>query len=192
MMKSSLKTLLASLALGSLLTAPVTANAAWGPGEGSFYFNGYHYADSYFKWLNLTGQWKNGVWVDEDPNFEMDIVMSEFFNQSCTGWTDLPFGYDDCPTAGILEGGTTWSFGIGTFHLKKIVVDWMYVATWSFRNTRQSNTAITRLNIQHGWNFCPGRPDTIWCMQANFTHTIREFTAIHGVSEAFSWYHPEW
>jgi hypothetical protein len=65
----------------------VPAQAAWAPGWGDLWFDGYYYADSYMQWLNLSG-----LFGDPDPNFEMDIVMNRWFNSSCTSWTDLPSG----------------------------------------------------------------------------------------------------
>ena len=163
------------------------AQAAWGPGWGDLWFDGYYYADSYMQWLNLAG-----YFGDPDPNFEMDLVMNRWFNSSCTTWTDLPSGYDDCPTAGVDEPGNDWSFGIGTYHLKTVRVGTWYYGSWSFRNTRSANTSLSRLNIQQGWNFCPVKLETIWCQQALETYPLFDFTAIHGVPFYQSWYHPEW
>jgi hypothetical protein len=168
------------------------AHAAWGPGDGDLWFDGYYFADSYMRWLNLNGVYNDGWFPDPDPNFEMDIVMNQWFNKSCTSWTDLPAGYDDCPTAGVSEPSTAWSFGIGTYHLKRVIVNGWYYASWRFRNTRSVNTSLAGLNIQQGGNFCTGKPETIWCQGALQTYRIFSFTAIHGVSFYKSWYHPEW
>ena len=86
------------------------------PNNGDLYYNGDVYADSYFKWFNV------GDWERSNPAFEMDMTVVWNYFASCTTYNNLPQPhYDDCPTAGVSEPGSTTNFGFGTWEAQNIV-----------------------------------------------------------------------
>ncbi|MHB1161653.1 MAG: hypothetical protein ACYC3V_15200, partial [Chloroflexota bacterium] len=101
----------------ALLTALVTlaipspALAAYYPDRGDLYYNGGQFAESYFKWTDP------GPWQKPDPGYEHDFAFDPGYLSACTSWTDLPYAYDDCPTAGYSEPSNLWTFSFGSFHV---------------------------------------------------------------------------
>jgi len=137
------------------------ALASYYPNHGTLYYDGNSYADSWLLWDAL------GPWQHNDPGYEHDLAAKKYYFKGCTSWTNLPAGYDDCPTAGVSENGDMWSFTFGTFHAKRIQAGTWYFGFWSLERGTASTTHFY-LNGQENYHgFCPW--DSIWCMKASRT-----------------------
>jgi hypothetical protein len=98
------------------------------PNIGMVYYDGDLHASAPFHWT--TAPLRHYL----DPAFELDIATGSGVFASCTTWTDLPSGYDDCETAGVSEPDGSESFGAGTYHLKDIIPNHFYNVEWDFVN----------------------------------------------------------
>jgi len=106
--------------------------------------SGASYADSYLKWDNP------GPWQHNDPGYEHDLVAHKNYFRDCTSWTNLPDGYNDCPTAGVFEPSDMWYLG-----------NWVFLIGWD----PSTDFYLNGQETYHG--FCPW--DSIWCMKASRT-----------------------
>lgn len=160
------RTFLVTAAAAVILAAACPVQGGGCPGEthywpnrGQFYYNGQLFADSYMCWAN------SGGWSVSDPGYEHDLVVRKFFFTSCTSFTNLPNGYDDCPTAGVLETNPNYyAFSFGSFHARNIQPTRDYYGSWNFTSNGSPSPTDFRLNGQEVYRFyCPF--DSIWCME---------------------------
>ncbi len=107
--------------------------------------------------------WPDGwPWYSEYNGYEHDFAMRPNYLSSCTSWTTLPNGYDDCPTASA-EGGEFWAFAFGSYYGRDIVPNNWYFGVWNFSNDGPDPSTDFFLNGQEVWHqFCPW--DSPWCM----------------------------
>lgn len=142
------------------------ALAGWFPNQGDFYYNGGNYADSYLQWT-APGGFSHG-----DVGYEHDLDVSSTWANVCTSWTNLPSGYDDCPTMNVSEptpGRATASFG--SYHINAVPANTYYTGNWTLQRRDCGNcfvhdpvgsttAKVKSEEVQH-W-FCPW--DGIECM----------------------------
>lgn len=97
------------LALGVFPFA--VANATFYPNYGFLCYDGATYGYAYKYWTSTPGPW-----TGNGPGYEHDLVLNNVtFFSGCNSWTNLPAGYDDCPTVGVLEDPGERVFSWGTF-----------------------------------------------------------------------------
>jgi len=156
-MKWLIRTLLAIVAaFPTLAVACPPPLPQWHPHVGSFWYNGQRFADSYLNWLNPGG------WSVSDPGYEHDLVVRKTFFSSCTSYTNLPNGYDDCPTAGVLETNPDYyAFSFGSFHARNIQRQ-AYYGSWNFSGGSASSTDYFLNSQEVAHLICPF--DIILCM----------------------------
>lgn len=144
-----------------------TANAAYYPSSGDFYYNGVAYLDSYIRWQSP------GPWSISKPAYEHDLNVHSlgYFPGTCTTFTNLPSGYDDCPTAGRMDPAGTKVFSFGSFAAKSIAKGTWYFGGWTFSAHGNVASAPFTLKGQENENRCIGLP-TIWCMFSTRTRIL--------------------
>lgn len=139
----------------SFIASPTYAGTFY-PDDGDLWYDGFYFADSYLTW-NVPGGWSVS-----DPGYEHDFSIRSHYFTDCTTWTDLPSGYDDCPTAGWTEPSNLWTFSFGSFHSRNILAGREYYGSWNFSGGYSSSTDF-RLTAQENYRqFCWW--DSIWCM----------------------------
>jgi hypothetical protein len=123
------------------IAIPRAYPSTWYPDDGDMLYDGENYIDSYFTWSDP------GSWSHDHVGYEHDLAVQGGYFTDCSAWTNLPFGYSDCPTADVLdpEEKTVWSFG--TFHAPVVDAGKQYYGAWSF-NRGPSLTADFTLNSQ--------------------------------------------
>lgn len=152
------------LAAGCGFALPATAN--YYPDHGDFYYNGLFYLDSYFYWGSA------GPWSVSNPGYEHDLWVHDplFFPSTCVSYTNLPSGYNDCPTAGVLDpSGPVFSFG--SFDADSVSNNTWYWGAWTFPAHGFPSTSGFNLQGQENRNVCLGIP-TIWCMFSTQTENL--------------------
>lgn len=138
------------------LSSAIPSFAAYYPNTGDLWYDGGYFADSYLLW-SYTGPWSVN-----DPGYEHDLAIRNHYFTDCTSWTNLPNGYDDCPTAGVSEPSDLWTFSFGSFHAKNILASTWYYGSWNFSGGSSLSTDFY-LNGQENYHqFCWW--DSIWCM----------------------------
>ena len=147
------------------------------PNAGDLYYNGGNFADALVRWDNprwvqshacsadplrcstyehdLKLEWKNiGGWFTTIrlPNIgRVTRIWQKNYSPFCTAWSDLPKGYDDCPTAGVLAEGDLVELSFGTFKAPLIERGRGYYGFWIFKNQRGVNsTTSVKLDGQEG------------------------------------------
>lgn len=154
------------------------------PNTGTIYYDGYEYASSYLKWYN-PGPWTAPV---PDSGYEHDLAIPAYYFGACMSWTNFPSGYDDCPTAGVLEDDPQiWVFSFGTFHAPQIQTNYWYWGSWSF-DWRMGNSARFNLRGQEVYRkFCPWY--NIWCMGGvpGGVQTLKSGTFQRGMTYLGGW-----
>jgi len=144
------------------------AQAAYYPAAGDLYYDGAFYLDSYFAWGATPGPFSVS-----DPGYEHDLWVhnNQFFNSTCTAFTNMPDGYDDCPTAGVGDpNGPVFSFG--TFDATALSGSSAYFGGWNFSTHMvAAPTSPFNLQGQENENRCFGLP-TIWCMFSTQTRDL--------------------
>src|SRR6188474_3612797 len=109
------------------------SRAAYYPDHGDLCYDGIFFADSLFVW-NSPGPWRipSPFNISDDPGYEHDFSVSNQFFTACTSWTNLPSAYDDCPTAGVSEPSSTWTFSFGSFHIASgVTANTTYYGSWN-------------------------------------------------------------
>ncbi len=165
--------------LAIAVSFPNAAQAEYYPNDGDLWYDGTYFADSYLLWGSL------GPWATNDPGYEQDFAIRSHYFEDCSSWTNLPSGYDDCPTAGVSEESDLWSFSFGSFHSKQLQASSWYYGSWNFSGG-WSLSSDFRLNLQEVYHqFCWW--DSIWCMGSKRTYNVRNGTLNWGQSYYTSW-----
>ncbi|MFZ5652985.1 MAG: hypothetical protein ACOY42_01080 [Pseudomonadota bacterium] len=154
------------VAMVTLFGGIAGAHAAYYPNEGDLYYNGAFYLDSYFRWS------ATGPFSVVDPGYEHDLWVHDpnFFTSTCTTYTNLPDGYNDCPTAGTGDpNGPVFSFG--SFDALAIASGTIYFGAWAFTTHGVAGYTPFNLQGQENQNLCLGLP-TIWCMYSTQTKNL--------------------
>lgn len=148
------------------------------PTHGDLYYDGSEYFHTYLTW-ERPGGWAKvlGHSLEIDLALEKGYFSAEPYRRAtnplgkppCSTWTTLPKPwYDDCPTAGHLEGSHPWSFSFGTWAAKDIQANTPYFGQWFFWGGRAINSSTIGLSAQENFNLsCPGAlnwPRDPWCM----------------------------
>ena len=144
------------LTLTLMLTWSRTAPAYFYPDEGDLFYNGASHVNSFMKWQAV------GPFQVSNPGYEHDLNIYPNYFSSCSSWTTLPDGYDDCSTAGIADG-TFHAFSFGSYDAKKIDRNDWYFGAWNFSGGANAPETPVRLfgqETRHLW--CPF--DYPWCM----------------------------
>jgi hypothetical protein len=176
---SHMKKLVALVVIAMLLSRTF-AGAMYYPTSGDFWYNGQWQADSYTNWGCCPGGW-----LTADPGYEHDFATNYNYFTSCTTWTDLPYGYDDCPTAGVDETGNLWVFSYGSFHAQYTVQNTSYYGSWTFGGGSSGSDPYYLQGQEVTHAFCSG--DSIWCMGAVRTTTLGSGTLYWGQSQYWTW-----
>lgn len=153
--------------------------ATFYPDHGDLWYGGCHFVDSHFKWTVPGG------WSVSDPGYEHDFAVKPDYYTSCTSWTDLPNGYNDCPTAGWSEPGGFWAFSFGSFHATNIVAGKLYYGSWTFERGGSPTTAFYLSGQENYHQFCWW--DSIWCMNGIRSAPLTSGQLIFGVPLYRSW-----
>jgi hypothetical protein len=130
------------------------------PTIGQFYYDGQLFAESYLCWG------RPGGWSVSDPGYEHDLRVRRTFFSSCTSWTTLPDGYNDCPTAGTLEPDPNYYiFSFGSFHARRIQANINYYGAWNFagNGTLPPPSDFSLHGQEVARLICPF--DSPWCME---------------------------
>jgi len=151
----------------------------WYPTEGNLYYNGSYYADSYLRWGAPGG------WSVSDPGYEHDFSARSHYFTSCTSWTNLPYGYDDCPTAGVSEPSNLWTFSFGSFHVTHIHSGAWYYGAWNLGGGGSSSSDYQLAAQENYRGFCWW--DSIWYMKSIRNHTLLSGWLHRGYSLYRSW-----
>jgi hypothetical protein len=174
-----------SLLLTLLLSAPAAAD--YWPLSGDLSYNGYTYADSYMNWGSSPGpfwEWAFGYYYGE--GYEHDFKASRFYFTSCTSSTNLPYGYDDCPTAGQSETEADyWVFSFGSYHGTYIQPNTTYFGSWNFGVGPNYTTDAWLRGQRTQHMFC--NFDNVWCMGATSTHVMLNPFLVWGQSRYYAW-----
>lgn len=191
MSSSTAKFLAVLLAIAGVLMLPATASAEYYPSSGSLYYNGYAFADSGLYWRD-SGPWTLDCgWPSyECATYEHDLVIEQGFFGSCTTWTNLPAGYDDCPTAGVDEPNpsiVTLSFG--SFRAPDIEEGTYYYGSWNLGDEGPQMSTSVSLAGQEGnpKGFC-SLDYNIWCVGALRTEVLVSTTWQYTYPQSNSWY----
>jgi len=154
--------------LGLLLVSlpPGLANAyhrvTFYPITGDLLYDGYTFADSYFRWDTVAAK------RTDYAGYEHDLVIETKLFTRCTSYTDLPRGYDDCPTAGWdEESDHEWVFTFGSFELDAIADYQYYMGAWRLGGgtSMQGNFRLYPQESQY-IEFCPLGPYQAWCRKS--------------------------
>lgn len=177
-----IRTLLVIIAASATLAvAPMARGQTYYPNDGDFWYNGCYYADSYLLWSNPGG------WSLSGPGYEHDLVVQKNYFSACTSWTNLPNGYDDCPTAGYLETNPNYyAFSFGSFWVQNIIQPstW-YFGSWNFSGGSAPSTDF-RLNGQEvAHDICAF--DSPWCMDGRRSQPLLRGWLYWGWSYYNSW-----
>lgn len=127
-----------------------------------------------------------GPWSSGQPGYEHDLSLNETYFNSCTSYSGLPNGYDDCPTAGVADPAGTKIFSFGSFDADQIQANASYWGYWQFSGGSGASTPYG-LYGQEVWHwFCFF--DSIWCMNGvpGKTQLLRSGTLNFG--QAFTAY----
>ncbi len=152
----------------------------------TFGYGGASYADSYMSWSS-PGPFSHG-----DVGYEHDLIMYPSFADLYSAWTNLPYGYDDCPTFGYQEG-SQWSAAFGSFHINKVAAGTYYMGTWDLRKNAPGTTlppsgstaaALNGQEVEHRSCWF----DNIWCMDGIRSQPLTGgFTLVAGSTTYRSW-----
>jgi hypothetical protein len=164
-MNAFTRMLVTIVALLPTLSVTLPAHAAYFPNQGDLRYDGYFFADSYFLW-DYPGQW-----ATSDPGYEHDLGIRSYYFEDCTSWTNLPNGYNDCPTAGVSEPSDLWTFSFGSFHARNIGAWTWYYGAWNFSSGSALSTDFYLNGQENKKQFCWW--DSIWCMGAVRTQPLR-------------------
>ena len=165
----------------------VTNSPGFLPNAGDLYYNGSNFADGFVRWDNpswvqsaqcqddplkcstyehdLKLEWKaSGGWFDYTRSGETGrYPFNPFTAPFCTAWSDLPMGFDDCPTAGVLAAPDLVELSFGTFKASLIEGGHDYYGFWVFKNQRGAgSTTEVKLYGQEG-KYGRGRWENIHC-----------------------------
>lgn len=134
------------------------ANASFYPNYGYLCYDGGSYGYAYKYWSGTPGPW-----TGDGPGYEHDLVLNNTsYFSGCTAWTNLPSGYDDCPTVGVLENPGERVFSWGSFHSPEIVGNTYYSGYWLFQGATGGNSPFTLRAQEVDHDYCS--IDNIWCM----------------------------
>lgn len=139
------------------------AYGAFYPDFGSLSYNGGLYLSSYMVWSSP------GPWADPEPGYEHDLWVHsyDYFLTippvSCTTVTNLPDGYNDCPTGGIQDpNGPVFSFG--SFDAELIAGNTYYFGSWTFLAHGSLPYVPFTLQGQQNHSICTCGLESIACM----------------------------
>jgi hypothetical protein len=148
---------------------PGAAIADYYPSAGTLYYHGFTYMSSSMRWSS-PGPWSSPA--QGTPGYEHDLYVedSNYFPY-CSSVTNLPVGYDDCPTAGVSEpNGMVFSFG--SFDATQIQANKVYTGTWTFGGWGPVTQSYFELQGQENESRCPGGFNSIWCRFSLRTHLL--------------------
>ncbi|CAN5653142.1 hypothetical protein BH23GEM1_BH23GEM1_04390 [soil metagenome] len=136
--------------------------ARYYPDRGDLYYDGRVYFDSYLLWRRKGGF---RGWTGYAPGYEHNLNIDKGFGANCSTWTNLPYRYNDCPTAGVFEPNSARrAHAFGTFNMREVRDMTWYFGSWTLRNNapnyNRSYTSLTGQEVQK--YFCSG--NYIWCM----------------------------
>jgi hypothetical protein len=154
-------------------------SATYYPDDGDLWYNGSYYADSYLKW-NYPGGWSVS-----DPGYEHDFATSKNYFNKCTSWTNLPYGYNDCPTAGVSEPSSYWTFSFGSYHIKNVTAKKWYFGSWNFSGGYLLSSTFYLNGQENKHQFC--WYDSIWCMGGTRSQRLTSGTLNWGSTLYRSW-----
>lgn len=151
------------------------------PVTGHLYYNGAYYAESVLTFGTV------GPWSSSEPGYEHDLQLNDTYFNSCTSFSGLPNGYDDCPTAGAADPAGTKIFSFGSFDADRIQANTSYWGYWQFSGGTGSSTFYNLYGQEVYHQFCFW--DGIWCMGSvpNHTHLLRGGTLNWGQSFTHVW-----
>lgn len=156
-MKSNLAAFL--VVVVAILGIPSLTFAAYYPDRGDLRYDGYVFAESYFRWTSP------GPWSVSDPGYEHDFGFNPNYLGGCTSWTDLPYGYDDCRTAGYYDPSNQWIFSFGSYHTKNsLQANRNYWGSWNFYNRGTYFSTTFNLYGQEVYHRFGCLLDNPWCM----------------------------
>lgn len=128
------------------------------PVTGDLLYDGQLFADSYFRW-DTPGTWQTAY-----PGYEHDLILESDFISACTSYTDMPYGYDDCPTAGKDENPDQYAFAFGSYHGHALSAYQYYMGGWRLAggSTMEGLMRLRGQETKHGW-WCGMAFDYHWC-----------------------------
>lgn len=111
----------------------------------------------------------NPMNILNDPGYEHDYAFTAGFYTGCTRVTNLPDSYDDCPTAGILEGDLV-AFSFGTYTASAIQAGVVYSGQFGFIDggIPVAEFALRGQEVYHG--ICPA--DDPFCLEVSRSETL--------------------
>lgn len=168
-----------SLVMAGLLLLSTPASATYYPSSGHLYYNGFYYAESVMRWSSP------GPWSTTQPGYEHDLMVNDNYWTSCTSYSGLPNGYDDCPTAGVGDPSGKRIFSFGAFDADLIVANQSYWGYWEFSGGTAGSTPYNLYGQEVKHEFCFW--DGIWCMGSVQTRELRSGTMQWGTSFTHYW-----
>ena len=164
----------------SVATARASSNNYY-PVTGWLYYDGSQYAESLLTFGTV------GPWSSSQPGYEHDLQVNDTYFNSCTSYSGLPNGYDDCPTAGAVEPPGVKIYSFGSFDADRIQPNTSYWGYWQFSGGTGSSTPYSLYGQEVSHQFCFF--DNIWCMGGVSGHTqlLRSGALTRGWSFTHVW-----
>lgn len=131
-----MKRITSVLVAALLLIQGNVAAAAWYPNNGDFYYNSGNFADSYLLWGSP------GPFTDSDVGYEHDLDVGNAWANVCTAWTNLPSGYDDCPTMNLFDPSGRAVATFGSFHINNVAPNTYYTGNWTLKRRDCGNCFV--------------------------------------------------
>lgn len=168
----------------SVLSNPASATAQLlRPDAGTLTYYGGSHAAVDMIWYDIGG------FKTPEAGFELDIDLERAYYSACTTWNNLPEGYDDCPTAGVLENDPYRnSLGFGSFNARAIRLNTWYFGDWYFESPglASSNYGNFSLRWQQTY-FRSCRYKDIWCYYTNEEGYLVNSFFRSGETYSWSW-----
>lgn len=173
------------LAVVAMLVSQIRVGGAsqnYYPVTGHLYYDGQSYAESVMTFGSFVGPWSTS-----QPGYEHDLSVNDSYFNSCTSFTSLPNGYDDCPTAGFGDPPGKKVFSFGSFDAERIQPNTSYWGYWQFSGGSGTSTPYDLYGQEVYKQFCPW--DGIECLGGVPDHQryLRGGTLTRGWSFTHVW-----
>lgn len=189
MKHASMKVLAPTVVLGVFLSLGAVRFDPWAPDDGDLVWWGDDTFDSILRWRDepyypLSHGFELDIQVRHDP------IDERLMFSGCWSWTDLPTGYDDCPTAGVSDPPGYRVYSVGAFEGWRIEPDFWYYSFWGMSRGQVNYSEGVRPTAQLNRAECPY--GGIWCRfsidSENFGQQFKRIRLL--IPESWRWGDP--